>query len=96
MCVASRGSVPEPEGLQAILVEDVEQIFSIGRNSGQGNVTVVSEIFDGHCFDSQSFFVWQERVNTEGSSGEQKECGCERETGAEFVLAGGGDQDGAA
>src|ERR1700682_6335879 len=32
--VAAGGNMPEQEGLQAILVEDVEQVFSVGRNSG--------------------------------------------------------------
>src|SRR6267378_4401212 len=48
LLVAASGNMTEPEGLQTILVEDVEQVFSVGRNSGQGDVTVVGEIFGRH------------------------------------------------
>src|SRR5260370_20264364 len=33
--VASRGNMPKPEGLQAILLQNVEQLFSIGGDSGK-------------------------------------------------------------
>ncbi len=55
--VAAGGNMTEPEGLQAIFVEDVEQVFSVGGNSGQGDVTAVGEIFDRHSFDGQILFV---------------------------------------
>ncbi len=44
--VASRGNMPEPEGLQAILLQNVEQVFSVGGDSGEEDVTVIGEIFD--------------------------------------------------
>src|SRR5260370_5997099 len=34
LCVASPGDMPEPKGLQAIILQDVAQIFSIGGDSG--------------------------------------------------------------
>jgi len=58
--VASRGNMPEPEGLQAIFLQHVEQVFSIGGDSGEEDMTIIVEVFDRHAFDWQSFFVRQE------------------------------------
>ncbi len=71
--VASRGNMPKPEGLQAILLLDVEQVFPIGGDSGEENVTVIGEIFDRHAFDGKSFLVRQEGINTEGRGGDKQE-----------------------
>src|SRR6266852_6176561 len=73
--VASGGNVAEPEGLQAILVENMEQVFSVRRNPCYGDVTIVGEVFDRHCFDGQSFLMGQEGVNAEGGGYEDEECG---------------------
>jgi len=39
------GILPEPEGLQAILLQDVEQVFPIGGDSGEEDVTVIGGDF---------------------------------------------------
>ena len=70
MRVAARGNVPQPKGLQAVFVEDVEQVFPVGRDSGGEDVAVVGEIFNRHLFDRQDSFAWQERVHPERSSDE--------------------------
>ncbi len=70
--VTARGNMPEPEGLQAVLVEDVEQVFSVRGDSGQGDVAAVGEILDGHCFDRQSTLVGQKGVDAEAGGGQQE------------------------
>src|SRR5439155_25049019 len=94
--VASRRNVPEPEGLQAILIENMKQVFSIGGNSGEEDVTIVGEIFGGHLCDGQDFFAWQEGVDAERGSDEHQDNDSQQESRAEFVLARSGDEDGAA
>jgi len=47
--------MPEPEGLQAIFLQHVEQVFSIGGDSGEEDMTIIGEVFDRHAFDWQSF-----------------------------------------
>src|SRR5258708_17420938 len=71
--VASRGNMPEPEGLQPIFLQDVEQVFSIRGDSGEEDVTVIGEVFDRHAFDWQSFLVRQERINAEGRGGDKED-----------------------
>ena len=82
--------------MQAILIENMKQVFSIGGNSGEEDVTIVGEIFGGHLCDGQDFFAWQEGVDAERSGDEQQENGPQHEACAEFVLGRGGDEDGAA
>ncbi len=65
--------MPEPEGLQAIFLQHVEQVFSIGGDSGEEDMTIIGEVFDRHAFDWQSFFVRQEGINTEGCGGDKEE-----------------------
>ncbi len=89
--VAPGGNVAKPEGLQAIFVENVEEVFSVWGNPCKEDVAVVGEIFDGHCFDGQSFFVGQKRVNAEGRGDDHEEGNPKHEAGAEFVFAGRGD-----
>src|SRR5260370_13893151 len=96
LSVASGGNMPEPEGLHAILVQYVEQIFSIRGNSGQGDVTVVGEIFDGHFLTGQSFLVRQERIDTERGGDKEEESNSYRQARTEFVFASSGDEDGTA
>src|SRR5712692_273880 len=93
LSVAARGNVPEPEGLQAIFVQDMEQVFSIRGNSGQGDVTVVGEIFDRHAFDGQSLFVRQEGVDAKSGSGQQQNDNDESESSSKFVFSGRGDEN---
>src|SRR5205823_1098415 len=94
--VASRRNVPEPEGLQAILIENMKQVFSIGGNSGEEDVTIVGEVFGGHLCDGQDFFAWEEGVDAERSGDEQQDNDSQQESRAEFVLARSGDKDGTA
>src|SRR6266446_3519068 len=94
--VASRGSVPKPEGLQTILIKDVEQVFPVRGNSGEEDVTVVGEILDRHLFDGQNRFVWQERIDAERGGDEQEDNCPQQEARAELVLARCGDEDGTA
>ena len=94
LCVASRGNVTEPERLQAVFLKDMEQVFSVGRNSSEEDMAVVGEIFDRHGFDGQGFFAGQEGIDAKGRGNEQQECDYQRDSGAELVFGCGGDEDG--
>ena len=88
--------MPQPERLQPVFFADMQQIFSVGREPGQEDMSAVRQILDLDFFKRQVPRALHQRVDAECGGDKQQENSSQHEACAELVLAGGGDQHGAA
>src|SRR5579864_1524529 len=94
--IAHGRDVAQPQGLQAVLLADMQEIFAVGGERGLVDVTVVGEILDGELLEGQMAIALQEGVDTECSGDEYNHYDDGGKSRAELVLSRGFDNDGAA
>ena len=87
--VAVGGDVADPEALQAVVIQHVEDVFGIGRNGDKRSLAGFRDLGDGDVLKGQGVAAGEEGVDTVGSGREQSKSNRAGDANAELVLASG-------
>src|SRR5438094_2948165 len=96
LSITVRGNIAKPQTLEPIVVHNMQDVFSVGRNRGFGGVAGFSDLGDGEILESGRPGAGKKCIHTIACGQDKKHSENYEQSQSEFMLARSRNHSGAA